>query len=563
MGVKKKTSFKEELRRSLLNQAIIPFACSVFLLFIAFMGIGFQIIFQKNHEERKIFSEKYVNIMETYVSKIDEISEELSIARFKQDKKYRVLQMEKLYHFLNEQQARGKFYLYDKNFQLIYKISEEDVSEEYLLPYLKLKKNDELFWKKTEFVYDNWKLYKNAFTFNVMFRELKNKEDVEGYVGFVVGLEDFKKEQKNQSPTIVVTNKYYRVFFSDAFEFSDERGKIYKELRNDGLIKLDRDWYYVSSSSVINDEVCIYSISDCTVFFQLIFISLLIVIFMSILMITFIYFRAGKIAKKKTDIMYELIDAIKEVEKENLDIRVNIQSGDEFEKMGRTFNRMLDSIQELMESQRQLTEENVIATIQSLEAQFNPHFLFNSLESIRYMIEINKKDAEKMVVNMSRLLRYSIQRTEKLVTMREEINFADKYLELMKYRFGNQLQYQIQADENLYDISIPRMLIQPIVENSVKYGYGVKEVLNIYITTRKGNHCIEIIIEDDGDGIEEDLLEKICESLNCNQNYSGHIGIHNVHRRLYLMYGSQYGIKLESKKTLGTKVVLIIPNKME
>lgn len=123
---------------------------------------------------------------------------------------------------------------------------------------------------------------------------------------------------------------------------------------------------------------------------------------------------------------------------------------------------MIGSIRHLLARHQELAKENMLATVQILESQFNPHFLFNTLESIRYMIKFGPGEAEKMLVSLSRMLRYSIQNGKDVVTVKEEMDFISRYLQVMLYRYGDRLRYSIDLEEGSRNASIPRMTLQPL-----------------------------------------------------------------------------------------------------
>ena len=242
--------------------------------------------------------------------------------------------------------------------------------------------------------------------------------------------------------------------------------------------------------------------------------SLVLVGFLALAVTLAIYRSAGKVADKKTEIIYDLIGALDQVEKGDLDVSLKITSGDEFERIGHSFNTMIGSIRHLLARHQELAKENLLATVQILESQFNPHFLFNTLESIRYMIKFGPGEAEKMLVSLSRMLRYSIQNGKDVVTVKEEMDFISRYLQVMLYRYGDRLRYSIDLEEGSRGASIPRMTLQPIVENSIKYGFGEdRDCLEIRISTRIQKGVLSVIIADDGVGIRPELLEELKANL--------------------------------------------------
>ena len=301
-------------------------------------------------------------------------------------------------------------------------------------------------------------------------------------------------------------------------------------------------------------------ITDCSTYLNISVIMLLLIIAVAIIMAAAISSSAGKFSAKKTAIIYQLIDALKQVEDGKLDINLNIESDDEFKSIGHSFNMMLGSIRHLIERHDKMALENNMAIVQMMESQFNPHFLFNTLESIRYLVKFNPKVADKTVVNLSKLLRYSIQNTVDTVRFKEEFDFAKRYIEIMKVRFGERLEFNDNISEDVKEVSVPKMIIQPIVENAVKYGFGEDvEVLKVGISAYIKSGKVYVTVRDDGVGIEKDLLKELVVNLKEKYNLSDHIGLYNVHKRIELLYGSEYGLEIKSETGKGTEVVLVLP----
>lgn len=558
--MKKQTSFKEEIRKSLISHALIPCILSIFVLIIAFTVVGLHLIAKKNIRTCKEFAAGFTELIEGYSKKAEEISGKISISDFRDRTRYRVEEVSEIYQFLNRQEIRGEYYLFDSEYNLLFSTANDSVVEGYVRNHLQGNRNDDESWNKMVFMYDNYNLRRKTPPSCVIFKKIGGKSVTAGYGGFVLSADCFEGSQGTQDLSLIVTNRFERVFTGGPAKFINERGKLEEGVKKEkGIFRMDGRWYFMAPNAVFDGEAKVFAVSDCTAFIQLIVISSEIVVVLAAVMICSIYMSARTIATKKTDIMYDLISALEQVEKGNFDVKLNIQSSDEFETIGNTFNIMLGSIKHLISRHQELARENTLATVQALESQFNPHFLFNTLESIRYMIKFEPKTAEKMIVSLSRLLRYSIQQGEETATLKEEAGFADRYLQIMLYRYGERLKYRIDVDEGVKDIEVPRMILQPIVENSIKYGFGDEENLEITITAGIKEGELEIVVRDDGKGIEEELLENLKENLTHRHNRSEHIGLYNVHRRVHLLYGGKYGAYIESVPEKGTAVKLIIP----
>lgn len=199
------------------------------------------------------------------------------------------------------------------------------------------------------------------------------------------------------------------------------------------------------------------------------------------------------------------------------------------------------------------------AQIKQLESQINPHFLFNTLENIRVMCKLDPVKADKMIVNLSLLLRYSISNADEDVTVRQDIENTQSYLSLLKTRFNRRFQYTVDIDEDVMDLEIPKLLIQPLIENAIKYGVGNKEVLTVKIRGYRDQGQLFMVCDDDGMGIDETTLRELEETLNQPKNHSSHLGLYNIHKRIQLKYNGDFGMTLKSEVGVGTTITLKLP----
>ena len=160
---------------------------------------------------------------------------------------------------------------------------------------------------------------------------------------------------------------------------------------------------------------------------------------------------------------------------------------------------------------------------------------------------------------MAALLRYSINNSVTTVQLCEDITYTDNYLKIQKYRLGKRLSYAIDIEDTCSTCLVPKLIIQPIIENAIKYGYGDKDHLTVKISAKISASNLVIAITDDGAGMSVDKLLNVTASLQSEHNISAHNGLHNIHRRINLLYGKEYGIYLHSEAGQNTVVSLTLP----
>src|ERR1017187_2918551 len=199
------------------------------------------------------------------------------------------------------------------------------------------------------------------------------------------------------------------------------------------------------------------------------------------------------------------------------------------------------------EQQRLLVE----ARLAALTSQINPHFLFNTLNSVSSLIRTDPNQARVMVVKLSKVLRRLLRKHENFNTLREELSFIEDYLAIEVVRFGDKLRFEKDVAEDTLDMLVPSMLLQPLVENSIKHGLSGKiEGGTIRIRTRRGGSRLELLVEDDGVGIPEERLATVLDQG---------IGVSNVHERLKVLFGNDYRMWIDSHPGEGTRVRIEVP----
>lgn len=564
MEKKKQTCFRDEIRKSLIFHALAPCFISLLVFLLVFTVLGSRQITGKSRQMLEQFSGEFEAAVTNYVDQNQTLAGELDIERLKEQTSCKIETVSGVYRFLNSQEYRGNYYLFDKNRNSVFSTDSKPQVIQYIGNYLFWNTKNQMENKSScVLIYDNTMIDGKAIPAWLMLETVVKDGQLQGYSGFLLKADVFKERLGNMEQPVLLVNKFNRVFTDGVSLFQNERGKLNEEFREEkGLVCFSKRWYYTVEQFVMEGEAAVRVIYDCTSFVQLCAMSFLLVIFLGMVMPLAIYRSAGKVADKKTEIIYDLIQALDQVEKGDLQVTLNITSGDEFERIGDSFNTMIGSIRHLLARHQELARENMLATVQILESQFNPHFLFNTLESIRYMIKFGPGEAEKMLVSLSRLLRYSIQNGKDVVTVKDEMDFISRYLQVMFYRYGDRLKYSIEPEKGSQGVSIPRMALQPIVENAIKYGFGEdRDCLEIRIRTSIQDRTLSVCIEDDGVGIRPGLLEELKANLKHHQNQTDHIGIYNVHKRIRLVYGSDYGAELDSVYGQGTAVTLRVPCK--
>lgn len=225
------------------------------------------------------------------------------------------------------------------------------------------------------------------------------------------------------------------------------------------------------------------------------------------------------------------------------------------------FNLMMGNIDQLIQQLKTVSQNKRDAEIAMLEAQINPHFLYNTLDSINWMaIDENQMEISGAITALARILRYSVDESNRLVPLREEVAWLKQYLFLQQVRLKSGFEYTLDVSEEVMDITIHKLLFQPFVENAVRHGFeGIKQQRKLMIRICREEDFLLTSVADNGRGMNEAQLAAIQRAIDRREEQPGHIGILNAVSRMRMYYGEAIHIEINSVPEEGTEVILRIP----
>ncbi|MGD9154656.1 MAG: sensor histidine kinase [Bacillota bacterium] len=243
---------------------------------------------------------------------------------------------------------------------------------------------------------------------------------------------------------------------------------------------------------------------------------------------------------------------------------------DEIGSLIKSFNLMTAKIKALINDvyklniqKKEFELERMRTELNHLQSQMNPHFLFNTLNAIMVVcVKNNYTEISEVLKYLSKLLRRLLNRKDDLVSVAEELAFAEMYLKIEKFRFGEKIKYQMTIDEVALQCLLPKMSIQPLIENACKHGIQtIKGIGRVRIKVALTEKKLKVTVSDNGSGIEGEKLDEIVAAMAGNRESNGNIGIRNVYRRLRLYYGEDVEFTISSQLNTGTEVNFAIPVK--
>ncbi|SDM55925.1 sensor histidine kinase [Sediminibacillus halophilus] len=287
-----------------------------------------------------------------------------------------------------------------------------------------------------------------------------------------------------------------------------------------------------------------------------------ITLFISLLAILVTYWSIRRYSQR----FLSIEQTMKQVQAGDLDVRIPIKKEtDDLSIIAGNFNIMLDDVNNYIKKIYLSSIKQKEAELKNLQTQINPHFLYNTLESIRMKaISDGSRTTADMIVLLADMFRYSLEQDD-VVTLEEEIAHVSKYVELFKVRQPNKLQFDVQLPAHLKDKSLPRFILQPLVENYIIHGIRRNKYDNtLVIAVYEEAACLMISIVDNGKGIKEEKKKVLQTNLRNGLPNNESLGLFNVNERIRLKYGNTYGLEISSEEEKGTKILVKLPiNEME
>lgn len=284
------------------------------------------------------------------------------------------------------------------------------------------------------------------------------------------------------------------------------------------------------------------------------------IIFISLFGVAFEILASLFISSKISQPIKRLERQMKRVEKGDFDISLEVKGEDEVKRLSKAFNLMVARIKQLMDQIIREQEEKRRSEFKALQAQINPHFLYNTLDSIVWMNENHNYDGvTTMVSALAKLFRVSISRGSEIISVADELEHARSYLIIQKIRYKDKFDFTIEAQPEALACKTLKLILQPMIENAIYHGItNLQEKGEIRITASIEDENVVFRVMDNGYGIKPKELKDIKLHESTSEHGSG-VGIKNVDERIKLCYGNEYGIEIESELDVGTAVIIHIP----
>lgn len=547
-------TFEENIKYTFTKYAIIPVFLTILAFLALFLGVWHYSIYRTNQDVMGQIEKSFKNTIFSYRSLLNDLARDDRILTTDKTGKEILDINRKIYSVNSHAGYDADLVIYDRDLTDINYSGKEGVTPE-----------KKISWG----IFHDMKVHPGDIRIGLLIedtnylaigRAVEQDGEIKGYLVAKIDTEQFDRLLSSVSNQLILTDPNGWIYLADNYTFQDQLGRLDRDLIGaDGYVKFKDHGYYLSSMPILNESLRLYTSTDYPIdptLFLMIF-ALISLIFAIIILL--IHITSGRVTRKTSREIGDIAAAFEEAQKGNLETSLHVDSSLELKQIGDAYNDMVEGLKNYIQKNRELADLAAYAQIKQLEAQFNPHFLFNTLDNIRFMGRIDPKTGDKMIIALSKILRYAISDTNKVATVREDMQNIENYLAILKLRFSDRFAYHMAIQEGIMDCKIPKLMLQSLIENSVKYGYGQGQTLTIEIRGYAKDRDLVFECSDNGVGIDREMLATIRHNLAQDQNPSNHHGLYNIHKRIQLMCGGDYGVTIDSEVGKGTRVTLTMP----
>lgn len=567
-------SFRKRLFGAFLLCSLIPLLLSLLVLFSAFRGSRKEQVDKEGRESLKLIRESIIEEGDSITLALQELSESVELKRALSEERKEGTEVNRLLFSLTEGlRDTVRFDIYDKEGNLRY--STAPYLESRSLPtdwgiLQRATRVDSPVYESPEGSDSRSPLFQIAV--RIKGRREGGDEEIPGYVLASLEEEAFQKLLSGKYGVqngILLLSSYWRLVYSENILFPTELlSTLRKEfLRGNPLEDSTGEFIYTVTPI---EDMGLYLIlrQEKPISKNMNFLMLLL-LFLSILFGAALSFLMGSMMSRRLFTPIErLRSAMREVTLDHLDVRLK-ESEDELGELAGRFNRMAEALAEnrralllnqesLLKNQKELNE----AQIRMLQAQLNPHFLGNTLDAMKWMGKIHQiPEVAEMATDLADILRFAISPKE-FVSLEMEIEILKRYMEIQKIRGFSKIEFHLTVPESLQNAMVPRMVLQPLVENAILH--GILSEGEIELCAVEQDNELRILVKDNGKGIRKELIGPYSPP---KEDLGHHLGLYNVDTILKKHYGERYGLTILDRKeeegVCGTIVLAVLPLQRE
>ncbi|NLW59159.1 MAG: histidine kinase [Firmicutes bacterium] len=380
-------------------------------------------------------------------------------------------------------------------------------------------------------------------------KPLYQKGELIGFVTVYLNGNDWGSLFSEYQYDCIITNLDGSIIYYTKNVFLPERNtNKYKMDPARRFLTVQGNRYRLGTRILADKDVIFYSLVYSPRNSLYIIIGLLTIVLLGYIWLAMFRKLSQMMAEKNAQSVDALVREIRILRYEDNKHVIQLQTGDEFEEIATQINKMVKSINDLNKRNTDLIQLNSMIEMRNLQMQINPHFIYNTLDNIKYLILEEPRKAMYLLERFTHILRYSINNTKEDVALAEDMGYIEDYLLIQKTRFGDRFKVKIEIAPECHRCKIPKLLLQPLLENSIKYGFQKKMELAIEIKGWLADGYLYLQVKDDGPGVAPEKLAVLRRMIVSEEIRTEHNGLQNISRRLILKYGDECGLFLDSEE---------------
>ncbi|WP_373238098.1 sensor histidine kinase [Hungatella hathewayi] len=396
----------------------------------------------------------------------------------------------------------------------------------------------------------------------VFSRPLYRDGQLIGFAGAYLNGHDWARLFSNYQYDSIITTVNGDIIFCSREGFLPERNtNKFRNEEQQRLVFLHGNRYLLSSHFLKDEGVTIYSFIYYPKNVLYLAIGILTIVFLGVIWFIMTQKLSKLMAEKNARSVGILADEMRIIRHGDSSHIIEIHTGDEFEEIASQINRMVKSINELNTRNTDLIRLNSMIEISNLQTQINPHFIYNTLDTIKYLIMSEPDKAAHLIEKFTHILRYSINNTKQDVLLQEDMRYIEDYLYIQKTRFGDRFLCETAITGECMRYDVPKLLLQPLIENSIKYGFKKRMEIRVAICGRCEGDYLYLSVEDNGPGVPRATLETLRAMLRSEELKTEHNGLQNLARRIVLEYGDNSEMTIDSREGEYFRVDIKLKNK--
>ena len=396
----------------------------------------------------------------------------------------------------------------------------------------------------------------------VFSRPLYRDGQLIGFAGAYLNGHDWARLFSNYQYDSIITTANGDIIFCSREGFLPERNtNKFRNEEQQRLVFLHGNRYLLSSHFLKDEGVTIYSFIYYPKNVLYLAIGILTIVFLGVIWFIMTQKLSKLMAEKNARSVGILADEMRIIRHGDSSHIIEIHTGDEFEEIASQINRMVKSINELNTRNTDLIRLNSMIEISNLQTQINPHFIYNTLDTIKYLIMSEPDKAAHLIEKFTHILRYSINNTKQNVLLQQDMRYIEDYLYIQKTRFGDRFLCETAIAGECMRYDVPKLLLQPLIENSIKYGFKKRMEIRVTICGRCEGDYLYLSVEDNGPGVPRATLETLRAMLRSEELKTEHNGLQNLARRIVLEYGDNSEMTIDSREGEYFRVDIKLKNK--